>query len=285
MAPEQARGKPVDKRADIWAFGVVLFEMLTGKRLFDGETVSDVLAAVLTREPTVERAALGDSAPGPPLAAALPGAQPEEPPARHRRRARGTRRGTPGCAGGSGCRRAPAARAARVASVAVGGRGCVGPGLLLGRWAPWKPPAQAAKPVRLSVELGADMSLATTGFGVGTAVTLSPDGSLLAFVAQRAAGGRPQQLYLRRLEELQAPRFPARKTLATRSSRPTGSGSRSSPAASSRRWRSSEAPPSRCAMRPTTAAEPGSTTGRSSLRLRAEAGCHGCPPMGEHRKS
>ena len=50
MAPEQARGKPVDRRADIWAFGVVLFEMLTGKRLFDGETVSDVLAAVLTRE-------------------------------------------------------------------------------------------------------------------------------------------------------------------------------------------------------------------------------------------
>ena len=51
MSPEQARGKPVDKRADIWAFGVVLFEMLTGRRLFDGETVSDMLAAVLKREP------------------------------------------------------------------------------------------------------------------------------------------------------------------------------------------------------------------------------------------
>ena len=47
MSPEQARGKPVDKRADIWAFGVVLFEMLTGKMTFEGETVSDTLAAVL----------------------------------------------------------------------------------------------------------------------------------------------------------------------------------------------------------------------------------------------
>jgi Tol biopolymer transport system component len=47
MSPEQARGKPVDKRADIWAFGVVLYEMVTGKSMFEGETVSDTLAAVL----------------------------------------------------------------------------------------------------------------------------------------------------------------------------------------------------------------------------------------------
>jgi hypothetical protein len=51
MAPEQARGKPGDTRADVWAFGVVLYEMLTGKRLFDGETISDTLAAVLKSEP------------------------------------------------------------------------------------------------------------------------------------------------------------------------------------------------------------------------------------------
>ena len=50
MAPEQARGKAVDKRADVWAFGVVVFEMLTGRPLFEGETISDVLAAVLTRQ-------------------------------------------------------------------------------------------------------------------------------------------------------------------------------------------------------------------------------------------
>ena len=55
MSPEQARGRPVDKRADIWAFGVVLYEMLTGRQLFSGETVSDVLAAVLTREPEWSR--------------------------------------------------------------------------------------------------------------------------------------------------------------------------------------------------------------------------------------
>jgi Tol biopolymer transport system component len=54
MSPEQARGKNVDKRADIWAFGVVLYEMLTGAQLFDGETVSDTLAAVLTRELDME---------------------------------------------------------------------------------------------------------------------------------------------------------------------------------------------------------------------------------------
>jgi serine/threonine protein kinase len=51
MSPEQARGKPVDRRTDIWAFGCVLHECLAGKRAFDGETLGDVLAAVIEREP------------------------------------------------------------------------------------------------------------------------------------------------------------------------------------------------------------------------------------------
>jgi serine/threonine protein kinase len=51
MSPEQAKGKSVDRRTDIWAFGCVLFEMLTGKHAFEGETVSDTLAAVIRGEP------------------------------------------------------------------------------------------------------------------------------------------------------------------------------------------------------------------------------------------
>ena len=51
MAPEQAKGQRVDKRADVWAFGCVLYEMLTGRRAFEGDDVSDTLAAVLRSEP------------------------------------------------------------------------------------------------------------------------------------------------------------------------------------------------------------------------------------------
>ncbi len=51
MSPEQARGQEVDRRADVWAFGVVLFEMFAGRGTFDGGTVSDVLAGVLAKEP------------------------------------------------------------------------------------------------------------------------------------------------------------------------------------------------------------------------------------------
>jgi Tol biopolymer transport system component/predicted Ser/Thr protein kinase len=54
MSPEQAKGKTVDRRADIWAFGVVLAEMLTGRPLYGGETVSDTLAAVLLKEPPLD---------------------------------------------------------------------------------------------------------------------------------------------------------------------------------------------------------------------------------------
>jgi serine/threonine-protein kinase len=57
MSPEQAKGKPVDRRADIWAFGVVLAEMLTGRAMYAGETVSEVLAAVIMKELEIPQSA------------------------------------------------------------------------------------------------------------------------------------------------------------------------------------------------------------------------------------
>ena len=86
MAPEQARGAAVDKRADIWAFGVLLYEMLTGVRLFEGESVVDTLSAVMRQEIDLNR-----------LPAGTPGAirqllrrclerSPKNRAARHRRR-------------------------------------------------------------------------------------------------------------------------------------------------------------------------------------------------------
>ena len=73
MSPEQARGKPVDKRTDIWAFGCVLYEMLTGRAAFAGETITDTLAAILEREPDWAALPARHAVRDPPAAAAVPG--------------------------------------------------------------------------------------------------------------------------------------------------------------------------------------------------------------------
>ena len=80
MSPEQARGKIVDKRADIWAFGVVLYELLTGQQLFPGEDTSEILARVIRDEPDFNAIPAARAA-GP---APVPGEGPEKAPARHR---------------------------------------------------------------------------------------------------------------------------------------------------------------------------------------------------------
>jgi serine/threonine-protein kinase len=59
MSPEQAKGKPVDRRADIWAFGVVLAEMLSGRQMYTGETLSETLAAVIMKDPEIPKSVPG----------------------------------------------------------------------------------------------------------------------------------------------------------------------------------------------------------------------------------
>jgi serine/threonine-protein kinase len=186
MSPEQARGKEVDERADIWAFGVVLYEMLTGKRLFDGETISDTLAAVLMREPDLS------AVPGK-LRCLLEACLQKDP--KHRLQAIGDWRllltdASPQTAP------APVKKPKLPWAVAA----VFAAAFFLAAWAAWRatrPVEQPFKPlVRLDVDLGPGVSLGSR-FGGGADVILSPDGTRLVY----ASKGR---LYTRRLDQANA---------------------------------------------------------------------------------
>ena len=208
MAPEQARGKPVDKRADIWAFGVVVFEMLTATRAFEGDDISITLASVLKNEPDWN--ALPATTPGV-LVRLLRRCLQKDPRARLRdvgearialdRVIAGALEpvGTAAAGAATGGHRALKWTFFAVAVTAVV--------IALVVVAPWRRSIPHVVQ-RLSAEIGADASLVLAGNGAaGAAATLSADGSLLAFVAQKAPGA-PSQLYVRRLDQLKATLLP-----------------------------------------------------------------------------
>jgi hypothetical protein len=190
MAPEQARGKKdVDKRADIWAFGVVLYEMLTGKRLFLGEDVGETLAAVIKEQPDLSAAPLE-------VLPLLKRCLEKEP--KNRLRYIGDWElllpdpSTPtvqdGHAATAASRLPWTAAAALMAVVAAG--------LAFGVYRATRP-APLKPLVRLDVDLGADVSLPPTG---GTApVALSPDGTRMVY-----ASGNPVKLFIRRFNQPKA---------------------------------------------------------------------------------
>lgn len=193
MAPEQAKGKPIDKRADIWAFGVVLFELLTGKRLYSGETASETLALVMTQEPNWEQLPEDTPAHVRHLLRRCLTRDPKE-----RLRDIGEARialGRPVEESATVSVGAPASpRWRRALPWAVAGLF----GIALAVFVPTSRTPQT--PLRLSAEIGADASLY---MDYGPALALSPDGSILAFTATGADDGR-SRVYLRSLDRVEA---------------------------------------------------------------------------------
>jgi serine/threonine protein kinase/Tol biopolymer transport system component len=203
MSPEQAKGKAVDRRADIWAFGVVLCEMLSGARMYDGETAPETLARVIEREPDLT--ALPASTPES-IRSLLRRCLTKDP--RNRLQAIGEARIVldRAIAGDVGNPLNLSNPSNQVWFRALPWALAVALGVLaIVLWVPWRKPPSPT-PLRMSVELGADATLVTGGATSGAAAILSPDGQLLAFVAQKQVG--ESQLYVRRLDTLQAMPLP-----------------------------------------------------------------------------
>jgi serine/threonine-protein kinase len=205
MAPEQARGRPVDRRADIWAFGVVLYEMLAGRRAFEGDDISITLASVLKED--VSWQALPADLPVP-VRRLLRRCLEKDP--KRRLSSIGDARleldeaVAPADRDGAA---APASVPMAAAVVVPAWRralpwavaGVLGIALVaaLVVWSPWRS-TPTPTPRKLLAGIGADASLPT---GYGASAILSPDGTTLAFVAQQ---GSETRLFIRKLDQLQA---------------------------------------------------------------------------------
>ena len=201
MSPEQARGRPVDARADTWAFGCVLYEMLTGTAAFAGETTTDILAAVVHSEPDWTR---------------LPATLPPRVDELLRRCLQKTVKDRQRDMGDAGfqLQRAltdrPAAATARPApATAVRSRSWAGPALAfavgaglaaawLARTPPPAPASDAARPLRAAITLPPHTTLA---LGRGSAVAMSPDGMRLVYAAR---SGERTMLYRRDLDRFES---------------------------------------------------------------------------------
>jgi len=197
MSPEQARGEDVDERADVWAFGCLLYEMLTGRRAFDGRSTSDVLAAVLRDAPDFSRLPAGTP---PALRRLIERCLRKDQ--RLRLQAIGDARlelGELGADGPSG----PSPRGARIpwraAAALVGLAACAGFGLA------WWWPRASVRPVsaRLLVEPGPGVGLA---HDYAAPFALAPDGATIVFLGVDEAGQR--RLYARPLDRLESRPLP-----------------------------------------------------------------------------
>lgn len=203
MSPEQARGKPVDRRTDIWAFGCVLYECLTGERAFQGDAFGDLIAAILEHD--VDLGALPDTTP-PRVRELIARCLTKDP--RTRLRDLGEARillekvrSGENLGGGSGSEpaRRQSPRWAIAAALVLGGAVALGATALTGGWSS----PQSRLTVRTSIDLPQGLVLDP----VDRAIALSPDGSRVALVAEDTADGS-KQMYLRSLNHLEVSPVP-----------------------------------------------------------------------------
>jgi serine/threonine-protein kinase len=195
MSPEQAKGKKVDKRADIWAWGVVLYELLTGERLFKGDDATDTLAQVLTKEPPLERV--------PPQVRRLLGSCLQKDP-KHRLRDIGDAKRLLAEETVTAPSRPQLGWAAAVMFAVLAA------GLGLALWRATRPVEHSL--VRLDVDLGLEISLPTPS-NRGTEVIISPDGTRIVYRAS-VSGGQPR-LFTRRLDQPKAMELPGTEGAVT----------------------------------------------------------------------
>ena len=199
MSPEQAKGKAVDKRTDIWAFGAVLYELLTGKPAFHGEDVGDILASVVKTEPAFDSLPANIS---PSIRVLL-----------QRCLRKDRRQRTPDAAilrieiedaltapkDVGATQAAPAAIAWRERVAWPVAAGILAPIVITLAIALMLRAPKPEQPMRLSAEIGADASLYTLD---GPSAVLSPDGTRLALLA--TGTGQTRRIYVRSLDQLQA---------------------------------------------------------------------------------
>ena len=186
MAPEQARGKPVDKRADIWAFGAVFYEMVTGRCAFSGDDVSSIIAAVIQSEPGWDGV--------PAQARRLIESCLEKDP-RKRLRDIGDAWKLLGDA------REPTAAPSPVRNVGWMAAAALAIVAAVALWAPWRSSESAtAQPlVRLDLDLGQDISLQPLVAPTFSSLVVSPDGRRLVFEGSRSGGS--SRLFVRHMDD------------------------------------------------------------------------------------
>jgi serine/threonine-protein kinase len=197
MSPEQAKGRPIDKRADIWAFGAVLYEMLTGRRAFAGEDVSDTLAAVLRQD--LDFSALPSSTP-PALRALIARCLDRDP----RKRLRDIGEARVALESADAAKSAPS-MASTAASAAPDRRfGLVHAiallllaGLAVMSWLWWRASAPPAALAKVAVTLPPDVSFRLVFHPV---LAISRDGSKVALVGNRKG---VDQIYVRPMNEFE----------------------------------------------------------------------------------